>query len=179
MLFRPSESSKRIVDYYQRYLLTTFTTGISTYDEQFKKALEEDKAISSGPFISISDPYEKGENLYELVEEGVLSREILKLNEFKPSRSLYRHQVEAIRQAVKGENLIVTTGTGSGKTESFLIPVINQLLMEKDAGTLGPGVRTLIIYPMNALVNDQIRRIRSILADMDEDGAITFGRFTG
>lgn len=179
MLFRPSESSKRIVDYYQRYLLTTFTTGISTYDEQFKKALEEDKAISSGPFISISDPYEKGENLYELVEEGVLSPEILKLNEFKPSRSLYRHQVEAIRQAVKGENLIVTTGTGSGKTESFLIPVINQLLMEKDAGTLGPGVRTLIIYPMNALVNDQIRRIRSILADMDEDGAITFGRFTG
>lgn len=50
---------------------------------------------------------------------------------------------------------------------------------EKEKGTLGPGVRTLIIYPMNALVNDQIRRIREILYDMDIDGAITFGRFTG
>ncbi len=70
-------------------------------------------------------------------------------------------------------------GTGSGKTESFLIPVINELLEEKEKGTLGPGVRTLIIYPMNALVNDQIRRIREILYDMDLDEAITFGRFTG
>lgn len=179
MLFRPSESSKRIVDFYRRYLLTTFSTGTPVYDEQFWKALEEDSAISSGPYISMSDPYEKGKNLYDLAQEGIVSQEILKLNAFKPKRSLYRHQEEAIRQAVKGENLIVTTGTGSGKTESFLIPVINQLLKEKEAGTLGPGVRTLIIYPMNALVNDQVRRIRTILKDMDVESAITFGRFTG
>ncbi len=179
MLFRPSESSKRIVDFYRRYLLTTFSTGMPVYDEQFKKALEEDSAISVGPYISMSDPYEKGKTLFDLAQEGIVSNEILKLSAFKPNRSLYRHQEEAIRQAVNGENLIVTTGTGSGKTESFLIPVINQLLKEKEAGTLGPGVRTLIIYPMNALVNDQVRRIRTILKDMDGESAITFGRFTG
>lgn len=91
---------------------------------------------------------------------------------------MYRHQEEAICAANQGKNLIITTGTGSGKTESFLIPVINQLLCEKEAGTLSSGVRTLIIYPMNALVNDQIRRIRELLNDYPDCG-ITFGKFTG
>lgn len=107
-------------------------------------------------------------------------KEMLKLKKFHPDdRNLYKHQEEAILKSREGKNLIVTTGTGSGKTESFLIPVINQLLEEKEKGTLEPGVRTLIIYPMNALVNDQIRRIREILYDMDAEEAITFGRFTG
>ena len=179
MLFRPSESSSRIVDFYKRYLLTTFSTNNETYNAQLKQLLEAEKAIADGPYISMSDPYEKGCSLRELAAEDVVSKEILKLEGFHPDRKLYRHQEEAVRKANDGRDLIVTTGTGSGKTESFLIPVVNQLLKEKEQGTLGPGVRTLIIYPMNALVNDQIRRLRELLADMDDDGAITFGRFTG
>jgi len=179
MLFRPSESSKRIADFYRRYLLTTFSTNNEKYNEQLKNALERDGAIADGPYLSISDPYEKGRTLKELVEEGLVSKEILELHSFHPERRLYRHQEEAIRKAVAKKNLIVTTGTGSGKTESFLIPVINELLIEKKAGTLGPGVRTLIIYPMNALVNDQIRRLRELLAGMEGNSKITFGRFTG
>ncbi len=179
MLFRPSESSKRITDFYRRYLLTTFGTNNEKYNEQLKQALEKNGAIADGPYISMSDPYEKGKTLSELAEEGLISRELLKLENINPNRNLYRHQEEAVRKAVEGKNLIVTTGTGSGKTESFLIPVINQLLREKEEGTLGPGVRTLIIYPMNALVNDQIRRLRELLADMEGNPKITFGRFTG
>ncbi len=179
MLFRPSESSKNITNFYRRYLLTTFGTNSVVYNEQLKKELEKNGSIADGPYISMSDPYEKGLTLKELAEEGVVSKEILKLKEFHPNRPLYKHQELSIRKVNDGKNLIVTTGTGSGKTESFLIPVINQLLREKEAGTLGPGVRTLIIYPMNALVNDQIRRIRELLYDMDGDNRITFGRFTG
>ncbi len=179
MLFRPSESSKRIADFYRRYLLTTFGTNNEKYNEQLKKALEEKKAIADGPYISMSDPYEKGKSLRELAGEGVVSREILKIENFHPDRKLYRHQEEAIRKAGQGKNLIVTTGTGSGKTESFLIPVIDRLLREKEAGTLDAGVRTLIIYPMNALVNDQIRRLRELLSDTNGENGITFGRFTG
>lgn len=179
MLFRPSESSKRIVDFYRRYLLTTFGTNQQVYNRQLKQLLSADKAIADGPYISMSDPYEKGATLEALAKEGIVSKEILKLEKFYPRRSLYRHQEEAVRKAVRGSNLIVTTGTGSGKTESFLIPVINQLLREKEAGTLGPGVRTLIIYPMNALVNDQIRRLRELLSQMEDEPKITFGRFTG
>ena len=180
MIFRPSESSKKIVDFYKRYLLTTFSTNNDKYNEQLKKELGKDKAIADGPYISISDPYEKGKKISELVEEGILSKEILNLKEFHPfERNLYKHQEKAIRKVKEGKNLVVTTGTGSGKTESFLIPVIDELLREKEKGELGPGVRTLIIYPMNALVNDQIRRLRELLYDMDPEGAITFGRFTG
>ena len=179
MLFRPSESSKRIVDFYRRYLLTTFSTNKEVYNKQLKALLEEDKAIADGPYISMSDPYKKGKSLKELAYEGIVSKEILKIKNFHPDRKLYLHQEEAVRKAYEGKNLIVTTGTGSGKTESFLIPVINQLLKEKENGTLTPGVRTLIIYPMNALVNDQIRRFRELLSEMDGDNKITFGRFTG
>lgn len=178
MIFRPTESSEKIVDFYRGYLTTTFSTNNENYNRQLQAALSEDKAIADGPYISMTDPYEKGANLVSLVNEGIVSSEILKMKSFHPQRSLYRHQEEAIRKASEGKNLIVTTGTGSGKTESFLIPLINYLLKEKENGTLSAGVRALIIYPMNALVNDQIRRLREIFSDYADCG-ITFGKFTG
>ena len=175
MLFRPSESSKRIADFYRRYLLTTFATNKDEYNKQLREALEKDKAIADGPYISMVDPYKKGKTLEQLADEGIVCKSILDIANFHPVRPLYSHQEEAIRKANAGKNLVVTTGTGSGKTESFLIPVINQLLTEHENGTLDDGVRTLIIYPMNALVNDQIRRLRELL----EGSPITFGKFTG
>ena len=178
MLFRPAESSKEIVDFYRRYLLSTFKTNKEYYNKQMEEQLSQDGTIANGPFISMSDSYAKDRSIRELVQEGVLCESMLKLTKLHPDRKLYKHQVEAIRKAVANNNLVITTGTGSGKTECFLIPVLNQLMREKEAGTLGAGVRTLIIYPMNALVNDQIRRLREIFEDYaDQD--ITFGKFTG
>lgn len=58
MLFRPSESSKRIVDFYRRYLLTTFSTNNEKYNKQLKEALEKEGTIAEGPYLSMSDPYE-------------------------------------------------------------------------------------------------------------------------
>lgn len=179
MLFRPSESSKNIVDFYRRYLLTTFSTNNSIYNEQLKEALNKEKAIADGPYISMSDPFEKGVSLEALAREGIVSKKFIDFPGFHPYRNLYLHQEKAIRKAHGGSNLIVTTGTGSGKTESFLIPVFDELLREEENGTLGSGVRTLIIYPMNALVNDQIRRIREIISTNSNGTSITFGRFTG
>ena len=178
MLFRPAESSKEIVEAYRRYLLSTFKTNREYYNRQIADQLSLDDSIANGPFISMSDSFAKDKSIRELVDEGVLCKSILKLPMLYPDRKLYKHQVEAIRKAVSNNNLVVTTGTGSGKTECFLIPVINQLMKEKEAGTLGPGVRTLVIYPMNALVNDQIRRLKEVFKDyLDED--ITFGKYTG
>ena len=72
--------------------------------------------------------------------------------------------------------MVVATGTGSGKTESFLLPILGHLTDERDAGTLGPGVRALLLYPMNALANDQVKRLRRLLATTPD---VTFGRYTG
>ena len=180
MLFRPAESSKRIVEFYRKYLLTTFRTNEDIYNEQLKEQLSQENVIAKGPYISMNDSFEKDKSLRELAaeKEDVISKKLLELPELYPDRKLYRHQVESIRQANMRKNLIITTGTGSGKTECFLIPVINQLLREKERGTLCPGVRTLIIYPMNALVNDQIRRLREIFKHTNEHD-ITFGKYTG
>ena len=70
---------------------------------------------------------------------------------------------------------VLSTGTGSGKTEAFLIPILNHLLREEEAGTLNQaGVRALLLYPMNALANDQMKRLRRILQHYPQ---ITFGRY--
>lgn len=99
--------------------------------------------------------------------------------------ALYEHQVGAIEAVSRDrKNLLVCTGTGSGKTESFLFPLFNELIKEHLAAgaQYKKGVRALILYPMNALVNDQLLRIRNIMKGaQDIPGArdITYGIYTG
>ena len=75
----------------------------------------------------------------------------------------YAHQAEAIRETLAHhKNLMIMTGTGSGKTESFLLPILGKLAIEaRDPQQFdGSGVRAIVLYPMNALVNDQLGRLR-------------------
>jgi ATP-dependent helicase YprA (DUF1998 family) len=109
------------------------------------------------------------------MEIGVLSPGFERID-IPYTRPLYKHQETAVEKSCGGANIVVSTGTGSGKTESFLLPVFDSLLRELQAGTLSPGVRALIIYPMNALANDQVERLRKVLAHIPE---ITFGSYTG
>lgn len=126
--------------------------------------------IAKGSFLDIGGSFEVGHTLRYLIDNGSASPLFDKLEpvlekerELKLQRPLYKHQEAALLKASAGDNIVVTTGTGSGKTESFLIPVINHLLREEKAGTLGAGVRAIIIYPMNALANDQMKRMRALL----------------
>lgn len=79
----------------------------------------------------------------------------------------YAHQAQALESFFRsGEDLVVSTGTGSGKTETFLMPVLGTLAMEKarrPSSYALPAVRALLLYPMNALVNDQVARLRRLL----------------
>lgn len=81
----------------------------------------------------------------------------------------YKHQADAIEKAiVESKNLLIMTGTGSGKTESFLMPVLAKLAIEASTKPQSFGnraVRALLLYPMNALVNDQLGRLRSMFSD--------------
>ena len=82
----------------------------------------------------------------------------------------YTHQADAIRGClVDGSNLVIMTGTGSGKTEAFLLPILGKFADEArrrpDAFSAQSAMRALILYPINALVNDQLGRLRSMFGD--------------
>ncbi|MGW5317721.1 DEAD/DEAH box helicase [Nocardia thailandica] len=142
----------------------------------FDRAVDETSLLTKGPLLELTPPYAAGASLRELITEGVLHPGLDELTALELDRPLYRHQETAVRKAVAGRNLVVSTGTGSGKTESFLLPIFNELVTQKAAGTLGPGVRALLLYPMNALANDQLKRLRTLLAATPD---LTFGRYTG
>jgi ATP-dependent helicase YprA (DUF1998 family) len=72
---------------------------------------------------------------------------------------------------------LVTTGTGSGKTESFLVPPLDRCLRQRRARQR--GIKALVLYPMNALANDQARRIAKLVHQYKELGGVTVGRYTG
>ena len=164
--FSALKSSKRIRDAYREYLLSAFDFSDSEIKNEFRHALQERFEISKGPFVQATPPYLRSKSLRQLAADGILSSELVKDPPIVPNidRPLYEHQVQAIRKIAERRNVIVATGTGSGKTESFLLPILDALLREKEAGTLSsPGVRALLLYPMNALANDQLARLRELL----------------
>jgi ATP-dependent helicase YprA (DUF1998 family) len=83
----------------------------------------------------------------------------------------FAHQAAAARRIADGEPTVVATGTGSGKTEAFLAPIVDHCLHHRNES----GLKAILMYPMNALANDQLRRVRSLLAG----SGISFGRYTG
>ena len=187
-MFNPAEASKNIKDEFIDYIATSFSLSDSEYEKLFRDALNKNGTISRGPMIDIKDIFKSGKSIEELINEGVLSPLFRDLEKNKPAgelythklpllRPLYLHQEKAINVITSNQhNAVITTGTGSGKTECFLIPVLNELLREKEAGTLNPGVRAIFIYPMNALANDQMKRLREILMYYPD---ITFGVYNG
>lgn len=175
----PLKATDSIVRRYLDYLETTFAFNDAKLHEQLSEELKKTEKFARGPILEATPPFENGNSVNFLIEEGVLSREFRKLNtsELPLDRNLYLHQEIAIRKLVEGRrNIIVATGTGSGKTEAFLIPILNYLFRQKEQGKLGPGVRALLLYPMNALANDQLKRLRKLLKNYPD---ITFGSYTG
>ncbi|HVB25286.1 MAG TPA: DEAD/DEAH box helicase [Ktedonobacteraceae bacterium] len=176
----PIETMNHIRQTYLRYLKTIYPFQDSQLRTLFWEALEEEERLVKGPILEAAPPFASGRSIAQLVADGILHPSFQRLcSEAMPwNRPLYLHQEQAIRHvAEQNRNVIVATGTGSGKTETFLIPILHHLLCEENAGTLRqPGVRALLLYPMNALANDQLKRLRHILEDYPD---ITFGRYTG
>ena len=175
MAFLPVAASKEITKKYKRYLRTIFEINDPEYQRQFENLLKSDIQFSNGPYLDVTKKKKKGHSISVLIEEGLLPKGISKLN-IELERPLYFHQEQSIRRVLSGNNIVVSTGTGSGKTESFLLPILSEIIKEHEEGTLSSGVRALLIYPMNALANDQMERLRYLLSDYPE---ITFGAYIG
>lgn len=179
--FNPIAAARHIEHSYREYLSSTIHFSDRTLQTQLENLLSKRNYLTKGPFLEAAPPYVKDKSIRQLVDEGILCKGMLTLGggdpeKFNPDRPLYTHQVQAITKARMGRNLAVVTGTGSGKTECFLLPILDDILREfEEIGHVESGIRAMILYPMNALANDQLKRLRELLVGTP----ITFGRYTG
>jgi hypothetical protein len=136
------------------------------------------------PLIQLNPTFEPAETIDELVDEGVLDsrcRGIFRRNkDTTPAGEilrLHRHQADAVRTARSGANYILTTGTGSGKSLAYMIPIVDAILREGP----GRGIQAIVVYPMNALANSQRGELEKFLSAgfPDRKGPVTFARYTG
>ena len=153
----PIERSKYIDEHYKEYLRSSFEFGKTKLQQLFIEQLNKEK-LFKGPYVDMSFPFQRGHNLEYLMEQDVVCKSFRKLDDINFTRPLYSHQEESIKLIKRGRSAIITTGTGSGKTESFLYPILNELLYDVEKGTKDMGIRAIFLYPINALVNDQIDR---------------------
>lgn len=146
-----------------------------------RRMLEEAGAVAQRPFVESTPVYELGRPYAELAVPPIVASTLTALSAKgvglfpRP----YVHQATALERFFGGDDLIVATGTGSGKTESFLMPIIGQLALEgqlRPQTASLPGCRALLLYPMNALVNDQLSRIRKLFGDVDAAKTLGVGR---
>jgi ATP-dependent helicase YprA (DUF1998 family) len=145
--------------------------------------LNQKGQLLKGPYVEALPDFQKSTSLQSLTigETPLLTKQFAELPENEFTRPLHRHQAEAL-QAVIGErkNVVVATGTGSGKTECFLYPILDSLLGETAEQRQRPGVRALLVYPLNALANDQLyKRIVPLFVGRFASAGIKVGRFTG
>jgi DEAD/DEAH box helicase domain-containing protein len=229
----PVGVSQALRDDFILYLCTAFPTRYKLLDEHRRRILEETTAFHREPWIEQVPRYLGVKAVAELSsadlpgfdeKDAALFKDFVLSGLIGPKVRLYQHQLDMLRRSLSGENLIVTAGTGSGKTEAFLLPVLASVVKEATtweapvaagrdlwwndraavkASLLDglsprklarrgegrpPGVRALILYPMNALVEDQVSRMRRAL-DSDAIRAfylqilggnrVYFGRYNG
>src|SRR5262249_46375608 len=112
-----------------------------------------------------------GELIQKLARDGTLHHTLPGLIGYP---SMWKHQQQVFEAVTAGQHVLVATGTGAGKTEAVLYPLLDDLLRQPDKGS-NPGLTAILIYPMNALANDQLDRLRDMLAGT----GITFGLWVG
>ena len=133
------------------------------------------------PLLALNPEYEKGPSVQTLADRGILEPETATIFHLGGSPlTLYRHQEQSITKAQRGESFVVTTGTGSGKSLCFFIPIVNQIIRARKRGE-SRRTRAIILYPMNALANSQLEEIRKFLngAAVRPDLLPTVERYTG
>lgn len=199
----PIKVWRELKDTYIRYIESGLPLSESYYNKERRKLYDEPEAICQPTIIELVPRYEETKTLTEVCTENNINLEFADFakcglfpNVGGKERKLYKHQEEAIVEAVKKrKHIVATTGTGSGKTECFLLPVIADLVKESEkwGNDRHRAMRTLILYPLNALAEDQMIRLRKSLNSINVDNCgarnwldknrnghrFYFGRYTG
>lgn len=179
---------RNLIDDYRR-----FTTGyFDLRDERIRASVDEQVAKGAqwpDPWLALNPSFASGGTVEHLVADGGLHQraaEIFRVGKEKSLKTAFpitfhKHQADAIEAARSGDSYVLTTGTGSGKSLAYIVPIVDHVLRNGS----GRGVQAIIVYPMNALANSQMEELEKYLVKgfVDEKGngkpPVTFGRYTG
>lgn len=201
----PIKIHKTLRELYLKYINSSMPFSLECYNSERKELLLSDTTICQPPIIEIVPKYKEEFTIEELCSIEGINKDFpdfvncgLFDGNSKSIRKLYKHQVESIIKATKDrKDIVVTTGTGSGKTECFLLPLISDLISESKKWPKHGrprAMRAIILYPLNALAEDQMIRLRKALNSKEgrggnnarewldsnrEGNRFYFGRYTG
>ena len=171
------EFRNKVIGDYARYV----KSFISIQDEAIERFVAnafEGGAFWPEPLIQLNPNFEPGGSVESLVAQGLLHPACTDIFRFgkdggagQPLK-LHSHQTEAVNLARAGQHYVVTTGTGSGKSLTYIVPVVDHVLRRGS----GRGIQAIIVYPMNALANSQIEELEKFLGEDPKTQAVTFRR---
>lgn len=185
--------SQRLTEGLRSYIEAQYHIRDERLIRERRRLLEEPGTVAQVPFVESTPVYQLGAQYHELNAPAEAKEVLTALAKIGAGifPQPYVHQAQALESFFgNASDLVIATGTGSGKTESFLMPVIARLAIEAattpDTASL-PGCRAFLLYPMNALVNDQLSRIRrlfgsekgSAIISKGRNRPIRFGSYTG
>lgn len=160
----------------KEYIEAAYHVSHPTLVNQRRRILDEPGVIHQRPYLESTPRYQNGKAFKDLGLDAAAVRAFASVSEDQGELRRvihdppYQHQADSTRLSLaEGRSLVVMTGTGSGKTECFLLPLLGRLAREaQQNGTefgKSPAMRAMILYPMNALVNDQLGRLRLLFGD--------------
>ena len=171
----------RVISEYRSYLQSEFRAKDPALRAALERELDQPLFLAQEPFFQAHRPFKSGAKWRDLPIDVKLARvmeERAKKHGATQPEFAYLHQSKAISHLLgaQASPVVVTTGTGSGKTEAFLLPVI-QNAIEDSVRYKKPGLTAILVYPMNALSNDQALRIQEYLGDSGFAGAVDIRQY--
>jgi hypothetical protein len=167
-----------IVNEYKHFA-TSFTTIHANDIREQVEAIYEQNRYWPEPLIQINPSYKRSTDISTLVDHNILDSRCAEIFQSKGRPlSLYKHQEQAIALSASGESFVVTTGTGSGKSLCFFIPIVNHVLESRRVRG-SHKTSAIIVYPMNALANSQLEELGKFVKNVRGEKPITWARYTG
>jgi hypothetical protein len=176
MALHPIQALDHVIDSYQEYLTTEFRACDPNLRQALQDALSREGFLAQYPFFSAHQPFKASQAWPDLPLDAKLAGALQARAGGNPA---YLYQSTAIAHLLgpQAGPLVISTGTGSGKTEAFLVPVLQAAIEDSIATGGQAGLVALILYPMNALANDQEGRIKWYLKQSGWEGAIRLAQY--
>lgn len=171
-----------VMNDYQDFVRSFFIVADARARRFIERTLLEEQALWPEYLLQVSPSYERTANVDELCRRGVLQEQtalVFRTPEDRPFH-LYRHQVDATERAQQRRSYVVTSGTGSGKSLTYFLPIIDNLIRQPNTGDRAAA---LVVYPNNALVNSQLNALNTLRDNYERRTGrrfpVTFGKLTG